>query len=78
MLPEQIAKYLDSEDSRRLSAKLDNAIADAVASDYFGSRNKTEILHIVAEIIEKAYCKGRSDERYYSSGPTYTLYDKPE
>jgi hypothetical protein len=78
MLPEQIAKFLDDEDFKRLSYKLDDTIADITAGDYFGSRNKTELLHIIAEIVELTYKKGRTDERYYSNGPTFTLYNKVE
>lgn len=74
MLPEQIARFLEGEDFKRLSSKLD----DALATDYVYSRNKTEILQIIAEIVEIGYKKGRTDERYYSGGPLFTLYNKPE
>ena len=74
MLPEQIAKFLEGEDFKRLSAKL----ADAMTGDHIYSRNKTEILHIIAEIAELTYKKGRADEKYYSGGPLFTLYDKSE
>jgi hypothetical protein len=74
VLPEKIASLLEQEDFKKLSHKL----AEIVDTDYLYSRNKTELMLVVAEIIEKAYKKGRMDESYYNGGPLFSLYEKPE
>ena len=72
MLSEQVSRFLEDEDFKRLSAELDIVMS----GDYFYSKNKTEILQIIAELVETAYKKGRADEHYHSDGPVFTLYDK--
>jgi hypothetical protein len=72
MLPEQMARFLEDEDFKRLSTKLEHAMS----SDYFYSRNKAEMLDAIVEIIEATYNKARKDERYCNGGPLFALYDK--
>jgi len=74
MLPEQIARFLELEDFKRLSSKLE----DAMSSDYWYSSEKTKIMHAIAEIIELSYKKGRTDQLYYHGGPSISIYEKPE
>jgi hypothetical protein len=74
VLPEKVESLLEEEDFKKLSHKLE----EIVSGDYYYSRHKTELMMVVAEIIEKAYKKGRLDERYYNSGPVFSLYDGQE
>lgn len=74
MLSEKVINLLDEEEFKRLSYKLD----EVLDSGYYASARKSDILQVVALIIEAAYKKGRLDERYFNSGPSIDLYFKEQ
>ena len=74
MLPESIARFLDIEDIKKTTSKLE----DVLTGDHFHYRNRSELLALISELVETVYIKGRLDERYHLIGPSKSLYEEPE
>jgi hypothetical protein len=72
MQSEDLIKFTEDEKFNSLYEKLN----ETMTSSYIYSSTKTNILQIVADMVEIIYIKGRLDERYVNKGPQSFLYKK--
>jgi hypothetical protein len=72
MLLEDLTKFTEDEKFNSLYEKLN----ETMTSSYIYSSTKTNILQIVADMVEIIYTKGRLDERYVNKGPQSSLYKR--